>query len=404
MRTREVWITGCGAISAAGLGVPALANSLMAERSSVSVDRIGGPPVGRSPDPPPFRAGRKLDRSARLFIAAAAEAWDSAGLAEGAADPCRLAVFEGSSLGPMAELIDAARRTKGGGDRRARPTDIVRFMTGAGGAAFAQARGIGGPVLHVSGGSISSACAIGEAGLWIDAGRFDVVVAGGAESPLHDDVLGLFRAAGILAVRDGHPDCCRPFDAERCGTCLGEGAGVLVLEAGEHARARGARPLAILQGYGTGCEPHSMTAPDPDGCAVRAAVAGAVSGMVRAGFDPASEIGWIKAHATGTRRGDASECRGLAAALGASLADIPMTGLKSRLGHCLGASGAVEAVAVLVALQNGNVPRTVGTRRVDPQLPACHVALGSERSRVASSLLLSESFGGRTAALLLRAA
>ncbi len=400
MRKREVWVTGCGAVSAAGLGVPALASSLGAERSSVSADRNGGPPIGRSPDPPPSREGRKLDRCARFFLAAAAEAWDSAGLSTAAADPCRLAVFEGSSLGPMAELIDAARRTNGKGGNRARPTDIVRFMTGAGGAAFAQSRGIGGPVLHVSGGSISSACAIGEAGLWIDAGRFDVVVAGGAESPLHDDVLGLFRAAGILAFKDGRADTCRPFDSQRCGTCLGEGAGVLVLEASEHARARGAHPLAVLQGYGTGCEQHSMTAPDPDGRAVRAAV----SGAVRDGSDPASEIGWIKAHATGTPQGDLSECRGLAAALGPALAGIPISGIKSRLGHCLGASGAVEAVASLLALRNGRVPGTIGTRTVDPHLPVCHVALTAEPLRVPSVLMLSESFGGRTAALLLRAA
>ena len=367
----------------------------------MSVESVGGPPLGRAPGPPPSRAGRKLDRSARFFIAAAVEAWEDAGLSVDPPDPCRAAVVEGSSLGPMKELISAARRSGAGCGHRVRPSDIVRFMTGAGGAAFAQSHGIGGPVLHVSGGSVSAACAIGEAGLWVASGRVDVAIAGGAESPLHDDIVGLFGAAGILAEnadRAGAAAGCRPFDVERSGTCLGEGAGIVVLEAADRARARGCTPRAVLAGYGTGCETHSMTAPDPDGAAVTSAVRQAID------MGGAFGIGWIKAHATGTRQGDASECRGLAAALGPALGRIPMSGLKPLLGHCLGASGAVEAVAAVLALGLDTVPATLGTRIVDPQLPDCRVVTSAERLADPGVLLLSESFGGRSAALLLRAA
>jgi len=271
-------------------------------------------------------------------------------------------------------------------------------MTGAGGAAFAQSHGIGGPVLHVSGGSVSAACAIGEAAMWVGCGRVDVAIAGGAESPLHPDIVGLFRAAGILAEVDGRPAPCRPFDATRCGTVLGEGAGIVVLEAADRARARGRLPLAVFTGYGTGSETYSMTAPDPSGSAVASAVRQAIAGVGTA------DLGWIKCHATGTRRGDASECRGLHAILGSELGRVPMSGLKPLLGHCLGASGAVETVAAVLALGQSMVPGTVGTRSVDPGLPACTVAVHPQPLTSPAALLLSESFGGRAAALLLRAA
>ena len=420
MNSREVWVTGCGAVTAAGTGTTALEQALVAERSCV--DRVGGdggppsgrvdvcPPVGRAPDPEPSREGRKLDRSARYFLAAAAEAWEDAGLSDDPPDPCRAAVVEGSSLGPMQELIEAARRNGAGCGNRFRPSDIVRFMTGAGGAAFAQSHGIGGPVLHVSGGSVSAACAIGEAALWVASGRVDVAVAGGAETPLHADIIGLFGAAGILAGHDGMPAECRPFDVARSGTCLGEGAGIVVLEAADRARGRGRAPLAVLTGYGTGCEAHSMTAPDPTGAAVACAVRQALgvgdvsdSGMADRVSRAAADIGWIKAHATGTRQGDASECRGLTAALGSELSRIPMSGLKPLLGHCLGASGAVEAVAAVLALGRELVPATLGTMIVDPRLPRCQVATHALKLAAPSVLLLSESFGGRSAALLLRA-
>lgn len=404
MNEREVWITGCGAITAAGIGTRALETALAGERSCVSVDSAGGPPVGRAPDPPPCREGRKLDRSARLFLAAASEAWEDAGLSDLPLEPCRVAVVEGSSLGPMHELIEASRRcgcSGSGGSgcgHRVRPSDIVRFMTGAGGAAFAQSHGIGGPVLHVSGGSVSAACAIGEAAMWVACGRVDVAIAGGAESPLHPDIVGLFRAAGILAEVDGRPAPCRPFDAARCGTVLGEGAGIVVLEAADRARARGRAPLAVFTGYGTGSESYSMTAPDPSGSAVASAVRQAIAAGGTTG------LGWIKCHATGTRRGDASECHGLQSVFGTELGRIAMSGLKPLLGHCLGASGAVETVAAVLALGQALVPGTIGTGTVDPGLPPCTVALHPRPLDAPAALLLSESFGGRAAALLLRAA
>ena len=420
MNTREVWITGCGAVTAAGTGTPALEAALYADRLLVEPEGAAAFPVARAPELPASRQVRRLDRSARLFLAAATEAWEDAGLPDTAPHPCRCAVIEGSSLGPMCELIEESEKAAArngaalqGPARRGRPFDLVRFMTGAGGAFFAQERGVAGPVLHVSCGSVSSASAIGEAAHWVASGRADLVVAGGAESPLHPDVIELFRAAGILACRDGEPAECLPFDERRCGTWLGEGAGVLVLESAERAVARGRAPHAVLSGYGMACEPHSMTAPDPAGSGLAAAVRGALGCGLPDGSRqadgtrlPASAagIGWIKAHATGTQQGDAAECRGLSAALGPMFGDLPITGLKPLLGHCLGASGAVEAVAAVLALRRGLIPATLGTGRIDPDLPACRVATHSIPLEAPGALLLSESFGGRAAALVLRAA
>jgi 3-oxoacyl-(acyl-carrier-protein) synthase len=171
----------------------------------------------------------------------------------------------------------------------------------------------------------------------------------------------------------------------------------LVLEAREHAIRRGAAPRAVLAGYGLSGESFGMTSPDPSGRGVRLAASQAFGGASTGG------LGWIKAHGTGTELNDAAECRGLAALLGDSFAGIPLTSLKPSLGHCLGASTAVETVAVVVALRMGLVPRTLGTTCVDAALPPCTVALRSTTTAAPNALVLAESFGGRCAALLLRA-
>ncbi|MFO7586758.1 MAG: beta-ketoacyl synthase N-terminal-like domain-containing protein [Gemmatimonadota bacterium] len=406
MTGEGVWVTGVGAISAAGLGAPALLDALAAGRGGIrpaSPDADGPGPAGRPPlpaapcpDPPRDPETRRLDRTAALFHAAAVEAWEDAGLPDAAPEPARAGVFEGSSLGPMAGLLDEARaaaaaRSEGapGRERRPRPSALLRYLIGAGGALFAQRRGIDGPVLHLSAASVSGACAIGEAAEAIRSGRLDVAVAGAAECPLQSAISDAFEAAGILSPRD-----CRPFDARRSGTVLGEGAGVLVLESETRARARGARPRARLVGYGLAVEAGSMVAPEPGGRGVAAAAVRALRGA-RAGAP-----GWIKAHGTATRCNDAAECRGLAALLGDALTTAPLVGLKATLGHTLGASGALEAAAAVLALEAGLLPGTLGTDLPDPELPPCSVSARPRERAARTALLLAASFGGRCTALV----
>ncbi len=394
MTSREVWVTGLGAVTAAGVGVDSLRSMIVNETSGVQPQpNLGGFPAGRAPDLPRSRASRHLDRSAKLFLTAAEEAWCQAGLDACLIDTTRCTVIEGSSLGPMAELLEMYRERLEQGVNRLRPSGLIRFMTGAGGAAFAQARNIQGPVLHVSAGSVSATCAIGEAFLKISAGFADVAVAGGAECPLHEDVMNNFRVAGVLAGGEGRDATCRPFDANRSGTVLGEGGGAVVLEAATHASSRGVRPYGVIEGYGLACEAYSMTSPRPDGAGVARSARQALD---TCGPD---SVGWIKVHGTGTRINDAAECQGLADVFGNRLSEIPLTSLKPMLGHCLGASGAVEGVMALIAFQQGLIPPTLGLRELDANLPPCTVQTHLEERETETMLLLAESFGGRCAAL-----
>ncbi|MGH7515778.1 MAG: beta-ketoacyl-[acyl-carrier-protein] synthase family protein [Gemmatimonadales bacterium] len=401
MTTREVWVTGVGAVTAAGIGAEALFELVFSGRTAVGrLDDLGGQWGARAPTPSIGRAGRRLDRSALLLVAAAEEAWADARLARDSFDPRRTDVIEGSSLGCFGELL-AAHREQLAGHASAldRPSALTRYMLGAGSARFAEVHGIRGRVLHLSAGSVSATCAIAEGFERIECGRADIVVAGGGECALQRDVVRIFDTAGLLAGAEDEVPC-RPFDEGRHGTVLGEGAGVLVLESAEHARARGKGPRAVILGAGVTCEAYAMTAPDPAGSGVVDAVRAALAGYP----DAYESVGWIKTHGTGTRLNDAAEWRGLSSLFGGRLAEIPLTSLKPAIGHCLGASGAVEAVAAVLALEWGLIPPTIGTSRIDPELPPCRVALRTTLMSRSLALLLSESFGGRCAALAMRRA
>ncbi len=400
MNARRVVITGVGAVSPAGVGAPALLDLLAGGRSAVLTrPDLDGLPAAAAPELPPDRRTRRLDRAARMFVAAGEEAWRDAGLPEVPDDGCRFALIEGSSLGGIGDMLDEHRDFVRRDDHRPpSPAAIVRYMTGAGGAFLAHAHGIHGAVFHLSAGSVSGMLAIGEAWLRIASGAADVVLAGGGDSPLQRDVAAAFAASGILAHEAGASAPCRPFDRRRSGTVLGEGAGAVLLESDAHARARGARIRGIAGGYGLCCEAGSMTAPDTDGSGVTAA---AQEALAIAGT---SCVSWIKAHGTGTRLGDGAECRGLAQLFGSALADSPLTSLKAAIGHSFGASGAVETAAAVLAVERGIVPPSVGTEEVDPDLPPCRIAVTAEPARDGAALLLAESFGGRCAALVLKAA
>jgi 3-oxoacyl-[acyl-carrier-protein] synthase II len=401
MNPRTVWITGLGAVTAAGAGAPILGERMRAGKTALRlVEQSGQHWAGVAPDLLPAGRARRLDRAARMFIAAAEEAWMDASLEATELAPERCGIIEGSSLGPLSEVLSAHTTRLGESSKRNRvpPGAVLTFMTGAGGASFAQSKGLEGPVLHLSAGSVSSACAIGDAYERIARGDLDLIVAGGAECPLHPEIVETFRVAGILAKGTPDDPGCRPFDLRRSGTVLGEGAGVLVLEAEEHARARGAVCRSRLTGFGTAIERHSMVAPDPLGSGVTRAARRALE---RFDGSPAPPVDWVKMHGTGTKRNDEAECRGLFALWPDRFRSIPITSLKPILGHCLGASAAVEAVAAVLALQNGSIPPLLGCERPDPGLPACRLARAGESCDAHAVLLLSESFGGRCSALLL---
>lgn len=387
----EVWITGLGAHSAAGPGATALGAALQdGTRFAAPSDSAHARWVVRAPDPRIGPLGKRLGRSAAFFVGAAREAWTMSGLRPDTVDPDRIAVIEGSALGPCSDLLAAERdRAAAGFPARVHPAQLCRMMLGGGPTAFAQEIGAAGPVHTLAAGSSSGAMAIIEGWTKLRAGLVDVAVVGGAEAPLDPEVLATFLTAGLLAPpSDALP--CRPFDVARAGTMLGEGSGVVVLELADHARARGAAPLAALRGVGIGAESDSLTVPDASGSGVRRAAIAALRGTT------GDTIGWIKAHGTGTRLNDAAEVRGLR-----ELAPrAPVTSLKAQLGHALGASGALELVAAVLAVRAGCVPATHGTTLVDPAFCPRRVATETERLAQPGVLLLSQSFGGRCAAMV----
>jgi len=397
VNAHRVAVTGVGAVSAAGVGAPALMDLLLDGRSGIRPDAaLGGLPAGAAPELPPDRRTRRLDRAARFFVAAGDEAWRDAGLPAEPEDGDRYAVIEGSSLGPLGDMLSEHQAYLERGDTRPpSPLTLIRYTPGAGGSLLAHEHQVHGPVFYLSAGSVSAMVAIGEAHFKVASGMVDVALTGGAECPLQRDVAAAFLASGILARDNGAPAACRPFDRHRAGTVLGEGAGALVLESEAHALARGARIRALVSGFGMACETTSATAPDPEGTGVVAAARQAL------GETGVREIAWVKTHGTGTKLNDAAECRGLARLLGARLAEVPLTSLKGAVGHAMGASGGIESVAATLALGRGLVPLSCGTVEVDPDLGPCRIALRAERSDAGRVLLLGEGFGGRCAALVL---
>jgi 3-oxoacyl-[acyl-carrier-protein] synthase II len=393
----RVAITGVGAVTAAGAGAPALLELVLEGGCGIRPDAaLGGLPAAAAPDPPPDRRTRRLDRAARLFVAAADEAWEDAGLPAEPADGDRYALIEGSSLGALGDMLSEHEAfLEQHHHAKPSPLTLIRYTPGAGGSLLAHEHHVHGPVYYLSAGSVSTTLAIGEAYLKVASGMVDVALTGGAECPLQRDVAAAFFASGILARDNGVPAACRPFDVHRSGTVLGEGAAALVLESEAHARARGARIHALLTGFGMACETTSATAPDPEGSGVEA------SARLALGSDGIARLGWVKTHGTGTRLNDVAECRGLVRLLGPDAGAVPLTSLKGAVGHAMGASGGIEAVAATLALERGVVPPSSGTTEVDPGIAPCRIVLRAEPDHGDRVLLLSEGFGGRCAALVL---
>ncbi len=302
---------------------------------------------------------RKMDRSTQLGLVAALAAWRHAGLGLGEdnpVDPRRLAVSIGTGIGGLHTLLGQWDIQKEKGHRRVSPFTIPKLMANAPAATvglrLGARAGIHTPV---------SACASGNEALaqgldLIRLGRADVVVAGGAEGVIHPLPLAAFGQMQALSRRNDEPErASRPWDVDRDGFVLGEGAAVLVLESLEHARARGARIWATLAGAGTTSDAYDMVAPDPSGQGQAEAVRLAVADAELAPGD----IRHVNAHATSTPAGDGTEAHSVRAALGDATDEVVFTGTKSQTGHLLGAAGAMESMFTVLALRNRVVPPTI---------------------------------------------
>ncbi len=403
--TRRAVVTGIGAITAAGPGTADLEAALHGSTHCFrDVDlfsteglrvRIAGQ-VERIPTSSLFgsAAARRASRSDRLAMFAVEQALRGSGIDPGELDRRRIGTSIGTSTGGMLETeayYETRRSPAPAGRWRPRllaatvgaTTDVVAASIGAFGPRVA-------PSTACSSSAISIAMGLG----WIRSGRADVVVAGGT------DALCRMTYSGFHALQAMAPEPCRPFDRDRAGLTLGEGAAALVLEDEEHARARGASVLAFVRGAGLSCDATHPTAPHEDGRGARQALEGA---LADAGLGP-DAIDYVNAHGTGTPQNDACEARALHAVFGDRAAEPPVSSTKGLLGHTLGAAGAIEAVATILALRGGFVPPTVGLENPDPEC-ALDLVRGPARAlRLERAASNSYGFGGNNCSLVLERA
>lgn len=400
--TVAVSITGLGALTPLGPDVAALQDGLLTGRSGVAL--LEGPEFEALPARLAARAdldgrldrveARTLDRVQQLALVAAREAWADAGTPD--VDPTRVAVVLGSGIGGALTMLAQDQVLREKGPRRVTPHLIPMLMPNGPAATvgleIGARAGVHTPV---------SACASGAEALavaldMLRSGRADIVVAGGAEACIHPLPLAGFAQMRALSTRHDEPEAAsRPYDKGRDGFVLGEGAGVLVLEREEHAAARGARVHARLAGAGMAADAHHVTAPDPTG----EGAARSIRLALRDAGVTAKDVGHIDAHATSTPLGDVAEARAFALALGDHRP--PVTAPKSCTGHLLGAAGAVEAIAAVLALRDGVVPPVRNLDDLDDDADVDAVRLVPRQHPHEVALSTSFGFGGHDVSLVL---
>jgi 3-oxoacyl-[acyl-carrier-protein] synthase II len=406
MSGNDVVVTGLGATTPLGGDVATTWDGLLAGRSGVRtlgfewIERLGipvtfGAPLAVEPtEILPRVEARRLDRSEQVALVAAQQAWEDAKLGTDSVDPDRLAVIVGTGIGGVSTLLNQDALLREHGMRKVSPLTVPMLMPNGPaahvGIALGARAGVHAPV---------SACASGaEAIGWglrmIRAGEADVVVAGGAEACIVPITMAGFAQARTMSTRNDDPaHASRPWDMGRDGFVLGEGAGIVVLERTEHAAARGARVYARLAGVGTSSDAYHITAPDPEAVGQARAIAAAVR---NSGIDP-KDIGHVNAHATSTPVGDVPET----VAVRKSIGDHPiLTAPKGSLGHLLGASGAVESIATVLALHEGLIPPTANLENLDPGVTLDVVSGEARKVKLAAAVNDSFGFGGHNVALV----
>ncbi|TDC22124.1 beta-ketoacyl-[acyl-carrier-protein] synthase family protein [Streptomyces sp. 8K308] len=404
----EIAVTGVGLVTPGGVGAPATWRTVCDGRSTAERDEaLAGLPVDISCPVPGFdgdallgrRLARRLDRATQLGMVAAHEAMAMADLPAGSLDPARVGVLMGSGGSSLAGVAEAHRRLLAGRPETISPTALPRSLPSACAGEIALGLGATGPAFAVVAGCASPLLAVRIARDLLASGDLDVAVVGGAESLRHPLTVAGFAQLGTVSRRTGDPAAAsRPFDADRDGLVVAEGAAVLVLERPGHARARRAPVLAWLAGCGAAGEAHHPTAPDPEGAGGRRA---AEAALADAGWQP-EDIGHVNAHGAATVANDAAEASWLAGALPHR---PPVTAPKGALGHAGAGSGAIEAALTVLALRERLVPPTANLDRLDPAFDLDVVAKSPRPvAEELGALTVSAALGGQSAALLLRCA
>ena len=411
--TRRVVVTGMGMLTGLGQGVEKTWEGLVAGRSGVhTIDafdpsrltsRIGAQVPDFDPNGIVDRKDqRRMDRYIQFGLVAAREAMDQAGLPERLEGELAEAtgVILGTGLGGTGTLTEGITTNALRGPSRISPFLIAMGIPNVGAGQVAISFGMTGPNFATVSACATGGHAIGEASEIIKRGDAEVMLAGGSEAGIYEPLVGGFAAMRALSTRNDDPaGASRPFDNGRDGFVIGEGAAVVVLEALDHAEARGAVPLAELVGYGATADASHITLPAPGGVG---AVRAARRALEKAGL-AASEIDHINAHATSTPEGDKAELQAIRTIFGDDAGRIPVTANKSMLGHTLGAAGAIEAIVSILTIRDGCVPPTINLVDPDPAAEGLDLTPGrSRRHDVGTVLSNSFGFGGQNTALILR--
>jgi 3-oxoacyl-[acyl-carrier-protein] synthase II len=400
---KRVLITGVGAVSPLGVGARLMHERWMAGETGIE-HGLGTCEEFVATDFMTTKEARRSDRFSQLAIAACAQAvadagWDGDELP---CDPASIGCVIGSGIGGMRTFEDSCNTLRDRGPERISPLTIPLLMGNAAAGLLAMRHGVRGPVYGVMSACASGAHAIGSAAKMIENGEACAMIAGGAEATLTP----LAKAAFAAMEATSPSGISRPFDARRDGFVMGEGAGVLVLEDAEVAQARGARVLGEVLGYAATSDAHHLTAPDPTGASAALAITRALADA-RVAPD---ELDYVNAHGTSTQLNDRSETEALKLALGKHAHSIPVSSTKSAIGHLLGAAGAVEAIATVLALRDRVAPPTIGYGEQDEGLDLDYVPDGPRPLRVRqngagptppTAISNSFGFGGHNAVLCL---
>lgn len=345
---------------------------------------------------------RRLDLFAQYAIFAAAEAYQDAGLAEGNFDPDRSGVIWGSGIGGLETFFNEVQNfAKGDGTPRFNPFFIPKMIADIASGHISMRYGFRGPNFTTVSACASSTNAIIDSMFYIRMDKADVMITGGSEAAVNEPAMGGFNAMHALSERNDSPKTAsRPFDVSRDGFVMGEGGGCLILEELEHAKARGAKIYAEIVGGGASADAHHITAPHPEGL-------GALNVMKSALRDAgmaADEIDYINVHGTSTPLGDIAETKAILGVFGDHAYKLNISATKSMTGHLLGAAGAVEAIASLLAVRDDVIPPTINQENIDPELDAnLNFTFNKAQKRtVRAALSNTFGFGGHNASVIFR--
>ena len=407
---RQVVVTGLGAVTPLGNDVPMLWKGLLEGHSGVVPITLFDPSAlevriaaeVKAFDPVALfghRQARRNDRFTLFALEAARQALADAGLQFDGEDRREVGVLIGSAIGGINTLLENYDILHTSGPRRVSPFMAPMMMPNAASAAVAITYGLRGLNLCVASACATGSHAIGEAAEMIRQGRAEVMLCGASDAVIHPLSLSGFRNMGAISTRNDEPErASRPFDAERDGFVMGEGAGVLVLESLEHARQRSARITCELVGYGATADAYHIVAPEETG----EGAAGAMEQALHdAGLAPL-EVDYINAHGTGTPLNDRIETQAIRTVFGPHADQLVVSSTKSMLGHLMGAAGAVEAIACIKSLETGWVHPTINYEHPDPQCDLDYVP--NQARQLEPRVVLSNSFGfgGHNGCLIFR--